>query len=294
MTMKKPNVFIIGAPKCGTTSVSEWLSSHPAVFFSSIKEPHYFNIDGLRSIRSKAQYEALFTDAGDGVTVIAEGSTHYIYSKEAIRQILKYQPEAKFVVCLRSPVEMAQALHAERIYQGIESITCFQQAWQVRTDIACKRVLRYNTETDPARLWYGEHCLLGRYVDYIYRILGRRKVNIVFLDDIRSDPRKEYLKLLAFLSLDDDGRLKFSASNARKTSKFPRIYQIIFQLVRLKESLGITYRFNVLSKLRATITQSGSRAKISDALHADLCKYFEEDIRLLERLVNRDLSCWLD
>jgi hypothetical protein len=36
---RKPNFFIVGAPKCGTTALSEYLRSHPDVFFSSPKEP---------------------------------------------------------------------------------------------------------------------------------------------------------------------------------------------------------------------------------------------------------------
>ncbi len=45
--------FIIGAPKCGTTSLVEYLSSHPDVGFSHIKEPHYFSEDfpGYREVK---------------------------------------------------------------------------------------------------------------------------------------------------------------------------------------------------------------------------------------------------
>jgi hypothetical protein len=39
--LRKPNFFIIGAPKCGTTSFWTWLSSHPNIFVTPEKEPHF-------------------------------------------------------------------------------------------------------------------------------------------------------------------------------------------------------------------------------------------------------------
>ncbi|NJO14781.1 MAG: sulfotransferase [Thioploca sp.] len=60
--MKKPNFFIVGAPKCGTTALSEYLSSHPNVFMSYPKEPHYFSTDmpNKRSSSSLEDYLQLF------------------------------------------------------------------------------------------------------------------------------------------------------------------------------------------------------------------------------------------
>jgi hypothetical protein len=47
----KPNFFIVGAPKCGTTPLYEYLKDHPNVFMPQLKEPHFFaeNMRGRRS-----------------------------------------------------------------------------------------------------------------------------------------------------------------------------------------------------------------------------------------------------
>lgn len=59
--MTRPNFFIIGAPKCGTSTLAWWLSQHPQVWFSPIKEPHFFNDDSaFRQIRTQAAYDRLF------------------------------------------------------------------------------------------------------------------------------------------------------------------------------------------------------------------------------------------
>src|SRR5579862_4386701 len=45
-----PNFFIIGAPKSGTTALSQYLGTHPNVFFSRVKEPHFFDLDASKRV----------------------------------------------------------------------------------------------------------------------------------------------------------------------------------------------------------------------------------------------------
>jgi hypothetical protein len=90
-TVKRPNFFIVGAPKCGTTSLSEYLRSHPNVFMSSPKEPHFFATDlyprNPEGIDSVAAYLQLFTDARDQHQVVGEASASYMFSDAAIPAI---------------------------------------------------------------------------------------------------------------------------------------------------------------------------------------------------------------
>lgn len=130
--MKRPNLFIIGAPKCGTTSLSRWMGQHPEIYFCPKKEPHYFNTDGMQTVKTLDEYERLFESATDTHRVVAEGSTHYLYSSVAVPHILKYNPDAKFIVCLRNPVEMAPSLHSERLSWGRETVKSFEKAWDMQ------------------------------------------------------------------------------------------------------------------------------------------------------------------
>jgi len=56
--MNKPNLFIVGSPKCGTTSLVNYLTSHNDIFFSIPKEPHFFGSDlkGLSNFISLKHY----------------------------------------------------------------------------------------------------------------------------------------------------------------------------------------------------------------------------------------------
>ena len=118
--MRKPNFFIIGAPKCGTTSLSAWLGDNPQIFMSSMKEPHFFNSDDRQAVRTFDEYEALFRGATEEHVAIGEASVWYLSSAEAVSAILRYQPEAKFIVMVRNPIDMAPTLNGEMLLSGLE------------------------------------------------------------------------------------------------------------------------------------------------------------------------------
>src|SRR5690349_11404630 len=86
--MLKPNFFILGAPKCGTTSMAKWLSDQPEIFISKHKEPHYYNTDGKRVVLEYRHYLSLFENATGFHKIIGEASTGYLYSKQAVPNII--------------------------------------------------------------------------------------------------------------------------------------------------------------------------------------------------------------
>ena len=78
---KNPNFFIVGAPKCGTTTLFSWLSEHPNVFMSRVKEPNHFNKDfNFPKYRDKNDYLKLFKDANYQHVCIGEASPYYLFS----------------------------------------------------------------------------------------------------------------------------------------------------------------------------------------------------------------------
>src|SRR5690554_4562039 len=72
-TVIKPDFFIVGAPKCGTTAMYQYLKAHPEVFMPAYKEPHYFAEDfhgaWIERFRQQEDYLKLFADAGNAKRV---------------------------------------------------------------------------------------------------------------------------------------------------------------------------------------------------------------------------------
>ena len=127
-SMPRPNLFIIGAMKSGTSSLHDILSSHPQVFMCTPKEPDYF-VDGLPlrakrlvhapfgSAEREAAYLDLFREAGN-CPVIGESSTAYTklpqFPKVAER-IADYAPDARFIYVMRDPIQRTISHYWHRV-----------------------------------------------------------------------------------------------------------------------------------------------------------------------------------
>ena len=99
-----------------------------------MKEPHFFNTDDRRLISTLEAYEDLFRPASSGHCALGEASVWYLSSTEAVHNILAYQPNARFIVMVRNPVEMAPALHAEMLITGHENVHDFSTAWRYQEE----------------------------------------------------------------------------------------------------------------------------------------------------------------
>ncbi len=86
--LKKPNFFIVGAPKCGTASMVEYLRQHPDVFMPR-GEPHFFGSDIHIKRLMKKDYLDCFSEAKDEKRV-GEKSNGYLRSKKAAKEIKEF------------------------------------------------------------------------------------------------------------------------------------------------------------------------------------------------------------
>jgi hypothetical protein len=292
MSFQKPNFFIIGAPKCGTTSLANWLGDHPNVFMVDIKEPHYFNTDGARWIKSKRKYEKLFPKDGSKYKILAEASTHYIYSKVAIKNILQYSPQSKFLVCIRNPVKMAQSLHGERIYQGTEVIEDFREAWDVQGVRKEGNKIPKSTKANPSKLLYGDLCKIGSKLQAIFKLIDKRRIKVLVLDDIKENPKASYGKILKFLDIKDDERNDFPVYNRSKKSKYPILNYSIARLSQLKQSVGITSPLGIKKLFDKISILESPKESLDPEFENELKDYFKKDINLLSNILGRDLSRW--
>src|SRR5882672_1680365 len=114
--MRKPDCFIVGAPRCGTTAMYTYLGQHPEIFMSARKEPHFFGTD-LSSpalVRDEQQYLSLFAKAQNEKRA-GEASVFYLYSQRAAREIHAFCPSARIIIMLRNPVEMMYSLHSRHL-----------------------------------------------------------------------------------------------------------------------------------------------------------------------------------
>jgi hypothetical protein len=293
MMLRKPNFFILGAPKCGTTSLAAWLSEHPQILIPRIKEPHFFNTDDKRGTVSLQEYEKLFAEARSCHKAIGEASVWYLYSSTAVTNILQYQPQARFIVMIRDPVEMAPALHADMVLSGHENVREFELAWALQEQRRLGRKLPAFSWA-ARRLLYGDVCRLGEQVARLLSLVTREKVLTVCLDELASDPRRDYVRVLQFLGVDDDGRRNFPIYNRARTMRWPVAARFLFVLLQLKERLGLDLNFDLWSRFREFNLREETRKSVSPQIVDMLRRYFASDVVLLGRMIGQDLTRWSD
>lgn len=292
---KKPNFFIIGAPKCGTSSLSAYLRDHADIFFSNPKEPNYFLFDfsdKQRKVLDEVEYLSLFNDA-ETEKAIGEGSVWYLYSKVAVSNILKLNPEAKFVVMVRNPVDMFVSLYDELFSNFEENATTLLEAWELQDERSRGNLLPAEVR-DPKVLQYGKICKTGEQVERLLQTVPQEKVLVVFFDDLKQNTRSVYQRVLIFLNIADDNRADFPVINKRKKVNHKNLHKFIKFLGKVKRTLKIKKSLNLLNTLKNQNKKEVGigHERMSESFRTDLKKYFREDIQKLSRLTGRDLTHW--
>jgi len=294
-TGRRPNLFLIGAPKCGTTSLAGYLAGHPQVFVSDPKEPHFFNTDSeFRFTRSWADYEAIFATADSQHRWVMEASTGYLYSEVAVQNIVSFNPDARFIVLLRRPVEMVVSLHAQLLLGQQEEIEDFEHAWDV---IAARKEGRDLPPRcrDQRFLYYDEIARYGAQLERVFATVPRDHVLAILFDDLAHDPHAVYEQVLAFLGLDSDGRQIFDVLNERKALRSRRLNRILSNphFLRLKQLLGVNTPTGLLAPFHSINRKPAVRKPLSTELRTRIIKTYADDVRVLERLLDRSLDHWL-
>lgn len=295
--MRYPNLFIIGAPRCGTTSLSSWLAEHPQIYFSPIKEPFFFSTDVHKpGVSSFEEYMSLFAAAKPSHKYIAEGSTSYLFSRIAVPKIEKLFPGSKYIVMVRSPVEMAISLYALNRTIGEENIEDFEKAWRLspkrRHGEAITRFCR-----NPKQLDYQNICKLGEQIERLFTVVPRERVHVVILDDMKRDPRSEYVRVLKFLGLPDDGRQQFDQYNRGTYPRWPAIQPIVMSAARLVKQVAgfIGLKVSNTGLVSAITTRDYRKSvRVSKQFLEELLEFYGPDVNKLSVLLGRDLSEWLN
>lgn len=212
---KKPNLFIIGAPKCGTTSIIHYLDKHPDIFVSPVKEPHYFNEgSGHRYYKNEADYLRLFSGATTQ-TYCCEGSVWYLFSENAVDNILRFNPDAKFVVMLRNPSTMFFSLHQELLFGGSENVKSAAKAWELQNERAIGKKIPPGA-SDPSHIQYGAACRLGEQAHRAVQKIPKENLHFVLLDDLIDNPDAAYRSLLRFLHVKQLSLASYEVVNVKK------------------------------------------------------------------------------
>ena len=291
MKQLKPNFFIIGAPKCGTTSLSVYLSEHQEIVMSHPKEPHYFSTD-IENGRMTDQSKYLACFAQDKTPIaVGDASTLYLYSKDAIQNILEFNPNAKFIVMLRKPIDIVLSFHQVALNYFGETETNLETAWDLQIDRQNGKKIPKGCP-DPQLLLYGEIAKLGAQVKRLTDQVKPDQVKFIYFDEFVSKTDKVYWSVLEFLKVNKNHTPNFENHNPTRRIKFNKLTKIVNQAVGLKKAVGIKKQFGVAKKIHTVNVKGSPPKQMSRTLKTTMNVYFEKDIQLLSDLMDKNLSDW--
>jgi hypothetical protein len=295
--MNGPDFFIVGAPKSGTTALFSYLKTHPEVFMSTTKEPHFFagDIRGRRR-RVATWQEYLECFAGvRGEKRIGEASTSYLRSQTAPCALRATVPAARIIIMVRNPVDIMYASYSENVFDALEDSPDFESALTIDEGRALRSLPGLREEDEPTGCFgYREQARLAPQVKRYLDLFGPDKVHIVVFDDFATDTLRLYRGVLRFLDVDDTihpRQLPVIHGNRRVRSRaLQKLAMRPPQALRtlLPRSLGrllrrYASRVNVAFEPRAPM-----RPDLRRRLQRDVAAEVEE----LGNLLGRDLSRW--
>jgi hypothetical protein len=206
------NFFIVGAAKCGTTSLYEYLSQHSDIFMCPVKEPHFFtslvenNNKNLykipekgkkyhtRIVRDPAVYKNLFNE-GSGYKIRGEASPSYLWAIDAPQRIFEYNPQAKIIILLRDPVKRLISNYQMDYAMGIQKSTQFLET--VKEEFKKEK-----------KIWGTDRVYidLGFYYQQISRyaaLFPSPQLLILKFDELIASPKPTLQRVFTFLGTDE-------------------------------------------------------------------------------------------
>jgi hypothetical protein len=298
----KPNLFVAGFAKCGTTALHQYLSTHPNVHVCFPKEPHYFIEDDWRRrpAKTEAQYLQLFTGASKDARVFVDASALYIYSPQALRRIRAFNADARIIVMIRHPVDMLASFHRYSCRMFVEDVENFEDAWNLQTARAKGNNLPEGCEF-PILLQYENLGRVGKHVAELLDIWPRAQVKVVFFEEFVKAPLEHYRDILEFIGIPYDGRTEFPKVNEGGTWKSRLTGRIMLSAWPLV--IKLASRVHVVGGHRGPRfwmflwglnTARDERVAMDPRFRRRLIDVFRDDIRLLSATTDRNLDHWLE
>jgi hypothetical protein len=297
MNSRKANLFIVGAAKCGTTSLYEYLSYHPDIFMSPVKEPHFFAINvanknkelylppsrgekyHTKIIRDINVYNSLF-EGGNDCAILGEASPSYLWDKTAAEKIYQYNKEAKIIILLREPIKRLVSQYQMAQSLGITHKGSFLD------------MIRYEYSKEE-KIWGIDHIYidLGFYYQQISRysnLFPETQIMIIKFEDLIKRKELCLKRIFQFLEVSDSYVNASQLNEIHNAASHPR-YSFINDLKKIKlvKALGNSLPSAKRIFKRKLYKQGyNSKFQLSDEAQSFLKHVYEEDLLKLEKFYN--------
>ena len=283
----KVDFFIVGAPKAGTTSLYKYLNQHQDVVMSSVKEPNYFSNEELESqdlyyasknITDEKDYHSLFQANGEKKK-LGEASVSYLFYPKVSKRIFTYNKDAKIIIILRNPVDRAYSHYKMDFRLGF-----------VNRDFE-DLVLNNNQE---GSLFYQQYIDLGLYhlqVKSYIDEFGSTNVCVMFYEDLKKDRATFVNNIFSFLNLKSDSNINFNLKYNKSKLPSNNFMRYLYSISLVRKTASFLFNERLINFINKNFFRE-SNQEIESKVRHKLNQVFLNDIFMLEKLLNKDLSSW--
>lgn len=228
-----PTFLIVGAQRCGTTSLFKALIQHPQVHGPLLgKGVHFFDVAHHRGLDWYRGHFPLRRDNSDSVGTgaaagarnippvhVGESSPYYLFHPLAAERIARDLPHVHVLVALRDPVERAYSAHTHEVARGFETAS-FATAIELEQQRLAGLDERLVANPQLRLHAHQHHAYLqrGQYIDQLERLsrhVPRERVHIVESERFFAAPEHSMAQVLDFLGLADHPTIGFARHNAQ-------------------------------------------------------------------------------
>lgn len=272
----KPNFFMIGAQKAGTTSFYYYLKGHPQIFLSEKKELHFFSQRG-----EELNFDAYLKHfhGSEDFPVRGEISPSYLHVPGTAKEIHQFNPDAKIIMVLRHPVDRAYSNYIHRLRVGKEKIKDFVQAMESNKDSeGADNYLRKGLYTSQ----------VAEYTD----LFPSDQLLVLIYENFKMNNDATLDAIQKFLGVE---QRPLTVKNEHNTSTLPR-HEALKPLMLLYSSRLAPFVKRWLPKkwLQGLKNQmTVPIEKLDRKTRKELMEtYFKDDALKLQKSLNMDLSNW--
>ncbi|WP_300460982.1 sulfotransferase [Desulfobacula sp.] len=299
---KRPDFLIVGAPKCGTTSLFRYLKNHPQIFLPEKKEPKFISSQFIKfpmngpgdtrldeTVHEFSQYSGLFSEADDHQLCGEASADTLYYYHQSIPVIKKYIGNPKIIILLRNPVERAFSSYSHTVRDHRETAG-FEFALS-------NEKVRIKNNFDL--MWH--HVKVGCYYCQVKAFLDNfEHVFVGLFDDLKKDSPSFVRNVFDFLEIDN----QYLPSNLDRVyhrsyvPKYRFINQWIVRPNKLKNAAKPLFNiFFTNAQIEGMINffkdMSEKKRNIEFDTRIRLTRSFKKDIHQLSQLIGKDLEQWI-
>ena len=285
-----PNFFIIGTPKAGTTSLYNYLKSHPDIFMSPKKEPNFFSFQDIgnqklyypeKNIKSVELYKILFKNAKNKIA-IGDASVSYLFYEQVPKRIKKIVPNAKIIIILRQPTSRAFSHYLMDSRLGLVNLN-FE-------DIVYKK-----TTHPKMDLYYQQFIELGFYHSQIKRyfdIFGQNNVKVFLTEDLKTELGNVLKDICTFLHIDNT--VNFDLEQRHNVYRTPRnsLVRFFYSFKTMRSLIRNLIPDQWVSNVKNQLLLVEKKPALSQKTRNYLNELYSNDIKKTATLIQRDLTTW--